>query len=317
MLQKLRDAMTSVGFVAQNSSDWMSYRKRCIYCGGTDSSVQDHMHVLVSETGPILVKCFRPMCPKNKGGILTEEDMVKLGIVDSELIEYVTDRNGEVVTHKRVNGVRVYSYPPLSKRSKEYIKKRTGIDINENNIEKYKLVDNMKAFCRENRLTEPKEKFNGYVGFVSTDGSMIRFRNILNDGRRFKSYRLFPDGDSSYTIGTLDVYGGPQRVNIVEGMFDAMNIDNMDGEENSVTISTNSFTSYDKYINNTLNMKRNIALHIYLDKDISENLVDNILERILYKLTSPVLYIRNKHAKDFGDIREKQKEIIVKIFGGN
>ena len=60
MKDKFKNKLRDVGFKDQSSSNWMSYTGKCVFCGGTDSVNQNHLHLLVESENPIIAKCFRP-----------------------------------------------------------------------------------------------------------------------------------------------------------------------------------------------------------------------------------------------------------------
>lgn len=157
---------------------------------------------------------------------------------------------------------------------------------------------------------------NGFVGFLSYDNAFLNMRNmdIIKDlykgiDKRYINYNLIDKIDNTqrfYIIPTnIDIMNpNPIKIHIAEGPFDILSIYHnvRHDRDNSIfaAIGGKRYLGIIKYFINVMKLV-NIEIHLYLDKDIENWLVDKIRD-VLYPFFINIYVHRNMYPgeKDFG-----------------
>ena len=162
------------------------FRTRCPYCGDSQKNFNTgHMYIKINveDNFPIVWNCFK--C--NEHGILTAETLALLEIDNVDLRSEVTSLNrtsDKVSAFRFLNNVKTiffdYEIPKITRGKKtEYIEKRLGHSINDEDLRKMKIITSFREFLIHNKVKEllcdTAMAFrieDHYVGFLSYGNSL-------------------------------------------------------------------------------------------------------------------------------------------------
>jgi hypothetical protein len=310
---------------------------RCPFCGDSiKNRNKGHLYikVVIAEGEVSWYKCHK--CG-TKG--LTDSYLFGLLSIYDDELEFLRKVNDTVASKQygklglRDNKIKpIKILPPLNnaftKAKIKYINKRIGISLTQKDIEKFKLVFNLRDFLdynniknitRDNKIITNLDE--SYVGFLSAKSEFINFR-IIDDNlidkynQRYENYNIFDLHDNTRRFITIkDKIDIMKNITIktCEGPFDLMGIyKNVCDEESKNTIyvanmgmSPESVMFY--YIRKGVIFNK---LQIYADKGVSLDYYRDLKQNKLgykYKGNIEVFYNDFKDKKDFGVPKEEIK----------
>lgn len=228
------------------------YQTRCPSCGDTDKRLDTgHLYIWINPDDNSSVYFYCHRCPYRK--TMTTEDLEIFGIETDELMSglRVLNKNATKADFKNVSGRkdRVYalSVPdidesnPAEMQKIDYINHRLGINLNAEEAKKIKVITNFRKFIMDNKIEKLTCKpwmarilHDEYVGFLSSRGSHILFRDITGKRElRWYKYNIFgevdQEGSSSknfYAIPSkIDLLSPePITINLAEGVMDILSV---------------------------------------------------------------------------------------------
>ena len=274
---------------------------RCPYCGDSKNKNSAHMYVGISHNKrTISFNCFK--C--NTGGDVGYEFFRKLEIYDQDLISMVLSYNRELGVDTSLSAGRYYEtqysyvapetiipiYNDLEYHKKlDYINRRIGGNLNFYDLQRYKIVLNLKHYLDANGIKtysrHPKivdELSLGFLGFLSIDNSHVIMRRLVPEEKvhenirtRYVNYTINGHGDAFYCVpeGINQFY--PNEIHLAEGPFDVLSIHTnlLAFKMNKVVMSMNGKEGLMKVLRCLIWKKKmcmfNTIFHIYLDNDVS------------------------------------------------
>lgn len=317
---------------------------RCRYCPDSTDPKSAHMYIKVPYNNePAVFNCFK--C--HTTGIVTHEKLIQWGLYDNtEMLVAVSTYNKDIMklskNRKYQNNVynirnQYISDNKLSQAKLQYINKRLGTDLSYEDLLNNKIVLNLNDLLNTNHITQltrypliVQQLNDGFLGFISQDNAFLNMRRLVREDfvqkplqKRYVNYNIFGKFDNTlryYTLPTKIDLTYPKRIrlNIAEGPFDILSICyNLNKNERNHCIYTTILGSgYANIIRHfIMNMGLiNLEIHIYIDNDISMNIINEIkLILNIYKI--PLYLHRNIMAgeKDFGVPINRIQETIIKI----
>lgn len=273
----------------------VEYRTRCPYCGDSANENTGHLYIRINpdDNNQVVYNCFK--C--GESGILKPEMLSLLDISDIDLKSglFSLNKTSDKIDKKGLNKEtkRLYFDYKLPKCNPEhikikYIEKRLGIKLNEEDLEKMKVITSLRDFlilnniksitCPNNIAYKIEDK---YVGFLSYGNSHILFRDITNTEKI--SWLKYPITEKSnenrifYSMASVvDVMSNEHlTINLAEGVMDTLSIYyNFDyGNPNSMNISV-SGRYYEQLLLFLIDLGlvgSNITINIYSDNDAKFN----------------------------------------------
>ena len=301
---------------------------RCPFC--LDSQKDPYKgHLYIQNGSPYKYFCQRcqssGVVNKNFLELLECEDYHIINTIQNQYNEYkkkVKIKYGndlDFILNKKIIYPK-YSY--IDKIKNDYLEERLGIKINDDDINRYKIVYNLKEFIIRNNLKileNNKKNYyynlnvekitNNCIGFLSNDKSTIIFRSLDKDktGFRYSNFTLFPEIDSkkTYTIGNrLNLNNRIFEVVITEGIFDIIGVHNhiynKQQQDNSIFIANagKSFAVTANLLKKLAILNGNIT--IYSDGDVSVQEYRNLILKEKYFSMNGINIFYNKKSKDYG-----------------
>ena len=273
----------------------VQYVTRCPFCGDSSNPNKGHFYIRCDpdDNFGIWCNCFK--CP-DAPGTLDGPTLSLLGVDDIDLksgIGTLNKTSDKRDTKNLVDGDEFtyfdYKLPPFKRGLKtEYIEKRLGIQLGDDDFRKMKVItslrdfliyNNIKKLTCENYVANYLE--NNYIGFLSSGNSHILFRDITNKNQiRWYKYpitkesstnRIFYAMESEVNMFTEDDI----IVNLSEGILDTLsvcyNLDN--NKPNTFNVSV-SGKYYDRILLHLIDIGLvggNIIVNIYADNDAEFN----------------------------------------------
>lgn len=221
--------------------DDVEYQTRCPFCGDSDKNLRTgHLYVRIGlkDNFPMVYNCFK--CPAS--GIIDQNFLTVMGIDNIELKSNIFTLNktsDSISSHKFINGEEnisfSYELPEVTIGKKtEYIEKRLGVSLSDEDFKRLKVVTSLKDFLTKNNIdkltceigsAEVIENF--YVGFLSFGSTHLLFRDISERARfkwlkypitkKSKEARIFYCMDTAIDVFTKE----PITINLAEGILDA------------------------------------------------------------------------------------------------
>lgn len=323
------------------SSNGIQWTVRCPYCGDSTNKSHGHFSIKIDPetTDPMVYRCLK--C--NESGVVTDETLDDIGVyLDTPLKEDLKANNKLARSKHRPRGAKANNYLiPIdfryrnSKNKINYLQERLGIEYNTEMIQSNRIIVNFTDFLAQNELKVPPGISDGmrslldstYVGFLSSNGNKIVFRNISdqNQFNRYFKVTIDPYDNSSNNFYTLPsrlniLYTGDVNIRVAEGTFDILsvyyNLDHPWGDNDLFFASCGyGFSRILKYcIGNGINTGLN--LHIYSDADKPDREHQFQLRGQLYQVYLQNIYVHRNlspNEKDFGVPKERIEERIYKF----
>ena len=295
------------------------------------------LYAYVSEGSGVYLKCFRASCELKR--FATYNDFVDLGFKDKEAITVLLDRTNKIDIRNYNKSYRpiIISDKRVSKEQRDYFALRTGIQLDDDRVTKYRIIPNVIQMVKEN--FDEDEPFYGKffsmgiygeksaITFATEDYSTISFRHI-----KYNKKLVFNTADDVINNGYTLTRGEEDKIDtlvLTEGVFDLINVYNryaiLDNAKYIATFGYASFFSdvihwYKQYITS---IKR---LIIFADSDIEIGFDNFTYDKKMYnslfkKLDieigedafEEIFVVYNTKSKDFGDISKPIEPVKVKI----
>jgi hypothetical protein len=244
----MNDGIQSVIDAIERSGRFFKLRNgeintRCPMCG--DSVHQYHAHLYISTEPNHVWFCQR--CGA-KGSHLTSELLESLGCAEREAVAYAR----AVMKSERRNGGRrkgsrlaageshlILPLPDRNIRSQKaaisYLENRLGLELEDREIQRYKVVSSLYAFLDANEIMdvtiaqrEADRLDETCVGFLSADESYIIFRSldeerVARGGSRYTNFRVWTEWEGSKLFlcrHNVDLLSPRHTVVLCEGVLD-------------------------------------------------------------------------------------------------
>ena len=315
----------------------------CIKEGRPD--IHYHMGINVGKNGKALYfKCFRN---SNHQGILTPENLALLAddrayLIDDNLIEALNkyNKHHQLLSRYKINLLNQYNINlpninqnEINQYKLKYINRRLGtcLDFREIKLDKivFKLTDllkynNINQYSRSQGIMNLIDLY--FIGFLTNNNASVILRNIAYGkidlpeviNYRYIKYPIIEGADSGYYIisSSNNIYN-TIKVHIAEGTFDTLSVFYNLREANRIdniycSIGGNSYLNCIKYFLVNIGLIK-VEFHIYIDNDIRSFVIPQI-KSFLHPLNIPAyIHFNGSGEKDFGVIKEKIKECIIKV----
>lgn len=277
----------------------VEYRTRCPFCGDSQSNYNTgHLYIRINpdDDFPIVYNCFK--C--NESGILNNETLSALGIDDINLkssIKTLNETSSKIKSHMFLQGPSIimfdYKRPPIERGPKtEYIEKRMGKKLTDEELYKFKVVTSLRQFLKLNQITADMiptnfikpynflpqlEEF--YVGFLSFGNSYILFRDLRKDSKlpwvKFPVTKESQKSKGLYSIeqsiDTLSTY--KLEINLCEGVMDAISAYTNLGYTDALNIAVlgKNYQSTISFLVDLGLVGSNVSINVFADNDVSFN----------------------------------------------
>jgi hypothetical protein len=328
MLDKLKEALLATPY-AKPYKDYVWVR--CPICGDSAKNTKPHCTVWLRPGQPVVFHCW--VCESS--GIATYSFLRDLGITDinmySELSHYNKtnsvgkDGSRKFISYKeyqRIQVPKIRENDPYAERKVEYMQNRMGIPYTCSSLEYMRVITSMSDFLMLNALS-PTGDWNikvldtDYIGFLSSDKSMITLRDITgNHPLKYIKYHVsnaFTDGQTFYSIPMpADPLADELNLNICEGTFDLHGVFfhvNKANTDNNIYVAVcgSGYVRVLKYF-----LKKgfltNLNVNIFSDSDKSPYWYARSLESFDFWFNSINLYYNDMEGeKDFGIRPERIK----------
>lgn len=257
---------------------------KCPFCGDNNKSDDGHLYISINygKNEPMLYHCFK--C--NVGGIITA-DIAEYFVNDEEIVSSISKMNGgkryniKISSHGK-NYIWKMPEPDIEYKYKiQYVNNRLGLKIDKDFYDRSKMILDFKKFLQINCINTTIKKYfldmlqKKFVGFLSSKGTHVWFRNIIDEEIRWFKYPLVKSTTSKnfYSVSnTVDILSpAPINLNLSEGIFDCLSIwKNLHHDaKNDINIAVGS-TDYSGIIEYLISLGfigSNVNLNIYSDND--------------------------------------------------
>lgn len=318
---------------------------RCPYCGDSKNLKSAHFYINLpnSEEVPVMYHCKKCNVSGILNRTILRELGVE--IIDSDILSDLISRHkklngnfirGSIKTksiYKFNTSYDMISISDISEWKMKYINDRLGLDLSYQDMIDCKIVLNLLdlynneknnwylRYTRDERII--KELNDSFIGFLGYNNGVLNMRNLRPGevskfiDKRYVNYNLFDannlEGTSKYyiiptTVDTLNP--DPIKIHIAEGPFDILSIfyNLYNGNKyNSIyaSIGGKSYINLIKFLLCDLKII-NAEIHIYLDNDVSDKEIKNIISQLQY-LNIDIYFHWNKfeNEKDYGINKNK------------
>lgn len=336
MIRKLKEALLSTPYAKPYKDEYVWVR--CPVCGDSVRRYdKPHCTVWLRPDQPIIWHCWID----DDSGIVTYNFLKDLGITDINLYSELSQHNKNTSSKdsKHVKFVSYKDYMEIkvpmirennvyAQRKIEYMRNRMGIPYTCSSLEYLRVITSLKDFIMLNNL-RPTGKWNidsidkNYIGFLSSDRSMITFRDITGKQKlKYIKYNVFDvmhDGECFYSIPMpVDPLSEHLELNICEGTFDLhgvfFHVKKANTENNLyVAVCGSGYARVLKYFLRK-GFLTNLTLNVFSDADKSPYWYKSILEGIDFWFNDINIYYNSvKGEKDFG-VRKEQIQTKKAVF---
>ena len=314
--------------------------KRCHFCGDSKDLSSKHLYIGLKNNGLIVYNCFK--CQAS--GVVDGNFFRSLGCYNVDMITLCNKNNQSISSYKEnVNKSRIvkssapilsYRDAPETLKKVEYISNRLNHPFTFEELASFKIILNLYDFIKLNNignLTRAKEICDQidryFIGFLSLDNAYILMRRLVGDHQvhpnidtRYINYNIYGFQDNSsryYVIPTVIDPSKKITINIAEGPFDILGVYlNTDSiKENSIfaSIGGKSYLALIKFFIMNYGFI-NFDLHIYLDNDIDNRSIYNVINQVRMFCDSIFIH-RNQfpNEKDYGVPKERIIDGIIKV----
>ena len=318
---------------------------RCPYCGDSKNLKHAHLYISVPIAPDDLPMYHCKKCPAH--GVLSSELLIQLGCYDGSVISSIESHNKDAMKstkYRYIKNTDVFNLiipdikldDSIDKLKMKYINARIGSTMGPEEMKSLKIITSLKDVIKINNLKPSRDAevinklTSNFIGFLSYDNSFATMRMLYNDGlfaslnKRYIIYDLVPkmnDSKSYYVIpGFMNKNSTePINIHISEGAFDILSIYynlNKSNSVNSIYIANGGKSYYQalKFILTEF-APFNFNIHIYLDKDVSDNEINRLLINKISDLPCKVFAHRNMKdgEKDYGVPLDKIIDNVVQI----
>ena len=267
------------------------FRLRCPFCGDSIKNLNTghlYMRINPDDNFPIVYNCFK--C--NEHGIVDGEVLSLLDRGDVNLKSNLSTMNkysDKRSASQYLQGQKIimfnYELPEVKYCDKiEYIERRLGITITNDDIKKMKIITSLKDFLELNKIKELSCDFNmanniekNYVGFLTFGSSYILFRDITNKQKyRWIKYPITKESKQCsvfYSIETtIDIFTEDKIIiNLSEGIMDILsaykNLSYNNPNTLNIAVCGKHYYSIIMKLVNMGFVGDNIELNIFADND--------------------------------------------------
>lgn len=309
------------------------YLTRCPFCGDSRTTLNTgHLYILVQPDTNNKMVYYCQKCQEH--GIVGSE-LVTLLNGDESVMSSVLDINKKGTASsksyggefKPFNAVIPDIVAPAYVKKIRYIENRLGITIDEQMIQDLRIIVSPYDFLVSNDIKKIQYKWNmmnclerDYVGFLSTGGSHILFRDITGTYKLpWLKYPIFPESKYNHVLYTMssvvDVFSRDTvTVNLSEGVMDAVGIkqhfySTTEHDVNIAVCGRNYYATL-KWLVSMGIFGSNVNVNFYLDNDQQYNNgkemeIPAILVDRVKALFGEVYTYKNLIGKDFGVTKDK------------
>jgi len=309
-------------------------RVRCPYCGDSKKD-KTHAHMYIEMTPP-----FKFYCQKcTTAGVLNTQTLRDLGIFNSDLSSSIIEANKSIKTSTNQKTVINRRNPVLNRiesassvNAVNYFNARFGTSFtNEEIVDKFKAITNAAQFFADNYIRVPLDVYNrpqydfiNAIGFLSSDGTHVIFRDITGQQKK-RYFNLDLSGGELTTSSKLyniksavDILSDEITLVMTEGIFDIIGVyqnfykDKVD--ETKYIFAAAAGKGYNAVISHYIRMGfLNLNVIIYSDNDVDTYFFKEMKQDSVYLKNSPLTIYYNTLDKDFGvpADRIKVKRVII------
>ena len=201
----------------------------------------------------------------------------------------------------------------------EYLNARFKTDVTKNGfLNTYRIVLSPYDFLKDRMvIKEERDQYNllnwdeNYVGFVSSDGSMITMRLVNND-LKIRRYHVYHIKETTqvqfYSVSNeIDILK-PITINMCEGVFDIINLSRIEkfNPPNTLNIAVlgkdyaNKLEALIEILGSPFAIKR---INIYSDQEVKVNFYKKVLGNVKYLKNKIKLY-KSVDTEDYGEMQE-------------
>jgi hypothetical protein len=335
-VQQIRDLILKNKKPAYQTTNKKEVRIRCPYCGDS-SKDKNHAHLYVEMRPP-----FKFYCQKcTTSGVLNQQTLRDLNIFNNELSVSILEANKTI---KNISGNQKISFkrhtPVLNKietnysvNATAYFNARYGFNYpNDYLVDKFKIITNSHQFFIDNNIAvpinqyrQPLYDFNNAIGFLSSDGSHVIFRDISGQQlKRYYNLNLYDEEHSTsnkiYNIkSSIDILSDDINLIISEGAFDIIGVyehfykERTEGQNNYIFAAA-AGKGYNAVIMNYIRMGfLNLNITIYSDADVDPAFYRELKTSSVYLKNQPLTIYYNIKDKDFGVPKDRisLKKVII------
>lgn len=317
-IESVKKYILSVKSPAYFTTNKKELRIRCPYCGDSKAD-KSHAHLYVQMKPPFQFYCQK--CTTK--GVLCSETLRDMQIYNSDvvvsLVNLSKNNKADFENNTFRRAKKLINHPAsteLSYRTLNYFNRRFNRNFTELDlIEKYKAVMDPIIFLAENNIyvENGQYDFNNAIGFISSDGSHVVFRDIsCMQQKRYYNLSLVPDDCFStskiYNIKSiLDSTKLNTTLIIAEGIFDIIGIElflkdnNMIDADSQYIFSAACGKGYNSVISNYIHKGFfNLECKIFSDSDVDLNFYRNLKNSSVYIKRSRLEVFYNTLSKDYG-----------------
>lgn len=311
------------------------YLTRCPFCGDSRTTARTgHLYILVKPDTNYKMVYYCQKCQEH--GTVGQELVTMLDGNES-VLNCVMGINKTAISASHTQqevGFRSFdvSLPdivaPAYVKKVRYVENRLGISIDKTLMRELKIIVSPYDFLVMNDIKETRYKKNmmnclerDYVGFLSTGGSHILFRDITDTHEySWLKYPIFYDSKYnhvfySYSSGDIDVFDkDPITVNLSEGVMDAIGVKHHFYKDVSndlnIAVCGRNYYSIIKWLVSIGVFGSQVKLNFYLDNDAQysngkELALPNALIQRVKALFGQVTTYKNLIGKDYGVAKDK------------
>lgn len=269
----------------------VEYKTRCPFCGDSQKNFNTgHLYIRIGieDNFPMVYNCFK--C--NEHGIINQEFLNLMDINDINLkssIVMLNKTSDKLKAHKFINGDKtiIFNYErPEVKRCKkiEYIENRLGITLNNQDINRLKIITSLREFLILNEIksitcdniTAHKIE-DHYIGFLTFGASHILFRDITEkEEYRWIKYPITEESKQCRAFYSMeaevDIFSKDKLIiNLSEGILDTasayLNLGYDEANTMNIAVCGKHYISILSKLVNMGFVGDNIILNIFADND--------------------------------------------------
>ena len=309
------------------------YLTRCPFCGDSRSTAHTgHLYILIKPDTNYRMVYYCQKCQEH--GTVGHELITMLD-GDDDVLNCITNINKTAVSAPNVKDVGFHSFEsvlpdtvgPNYVRKIRYIENRLGISIDDQLRKDLKIIVSPYDFLVANDIKDIRYKKNmmnclerDYVGFLSTGGSHILFRDVTGTHEfSWLKYPIYPESKYNHVFysysGDIDIFTKETTtINLSEGVMDAIGIKQHFYKENcndvNIAVCGRNYYAIIKWLVSKGIYGSRVDINFYLDNDAQYNngkelrLPDVLIDRTK-ALFGRVAVHKNLIGKDYGVTRDK------------
>ncbi|ALN97959.1 DNA primase [Bacillus phage vB_BpuM-BpSp] len=302
---------------------------RCPFCGDSTKN-KNKGHFYIENKSP-----FKYFCQKcESSGIFSTKllSILKIGDAGIDLklrevfIEYQKNIQYVYGTSLKDLNTRELNFKSKNLKNEEslrlkYLENRLGINFEENDIDRFKIILNFEDFVTKNEINLKDYNTSFYrkllnklndecVGFLSTDQTVINFRSLNPDktGFRYYNFPIYPkilDSKKFYSIKKkINLAESKHKIILTEGVIDLLGVffHVYDRDTNPIFMASNgrSFLVLLNYLSSISLL--NVDIEIYSDNDNNIKRFESVVKNnnLAYFNGLKIFYNTYDNEKDFG-----------------